>query len=211
MPCLGAHHTCGMPSKFNWREHITVHLGVEGKIVLTLNSGSLERHTQRQTNQTFSMRFDLTSGHLKGMFSVDCCILYTLSTCTVHEITKSDLVQVYWKYEQGNQQSREMPTWFWWQALMWTKHLQAVGIDGMITLRERRCTFNVRLLRFRVNVKTQQCILYSSTLSNKRYDFLEKKKLNVKYIFIFSTTFVWNIFHFKGNSTRYNKYTYVFV
>ena len=48
---------------------------------------------------------------------------------------------------------------------------------------------------------------YFSTLSHKRHDFREKL-LNIKCVLIFSTTFVWKIFHSKMNSARYvHKYT----
>ena len=42
-----------------------------------------------------------------------------------------------------------------------------------------------------------------STLSHKRCSFREKTLLNKMYVFIFSTTFIWNISHSKRNLTRY--------
>jgi hypothetical protein len=44
---------------------------------------------------------------------------------------------------------------------------------------------------------------YFSTLSHERHDF--RKKKNTKCVFIFSTTFVWNISHSEEKWTRYDK------
>jgi hypothetical protein len=41
---------------------------------------------------------------------------------------------------------------------------------------------------------------YFSTLSHKSHDFRKKRLLNIKYVFIYSTTFVSNISHSKNNS-----------
>ena len=47
---------------------------------------------------------------------------------------------------------------------------------------------------------------HSSTLSHKRIDFLEKKVIEHKMcVFIFSTTFVWNIYFSRKKWARYNK------
>jgi hypothetical protein len=50
-------------------------------------------------------------------------------------------------------------------------------------------------------------VQYFSTLSHKRNDFRKKKKklLSTKCVFIFSTTFLWNILHSKKKWTRYDK------
>jgi hypothetical protein len=47
---------------------------------------------------------------------------------------------------------------------------------------------------------------YSSTLSHKRHDFRKKKKVpeHIMWVLIFSTTFVWNIFHSKKKWARYD-------
>jgi len=49
---------------------------------------------------------------------------------------------------------------------------------------------------------------YSPTLTHKRHDFRERKLLNSKSVLILSTTFVWDIFHYKKNSARYDKNVY---
>ena len=45
--------------------------------------------------------------------------------------------------------------------------------------------------------------LHLSMLSHKRKDFRKKKLLSIKCVLIFSTTFVWNISHYKKNWARY--------
>ena len=45
--------------------------------------------------------------------------------------------------------------------------------------------------------------LHFSTLSHKRHDFRKKVTEYKMYIFIFITTFIWNISHYKKNSARY--------
>jgi hypothetical protein len=53
---------------------------------------------------------------------------------------------------------------------------------------------------------------YFSTLSQKQTGFSTKKKLcNIKCVFIFSTTFVWNISHSTNNSSRYHKCILIFM
>jgi hypothetical protein len=53
---------------------------------------------------------------------------------------------------------------------------------------------------------------YFSTLSHKQQDFRKKVTEHRMCVLISSTTFVWNISHFRKNSERYyHKYTYVFT
>ena len=50
---------------------------------------------------------------------------------------------------------------------------------------------------------TRSAVPYSSTLSHKRHDFRENIIGHKKCVLIYSTTFVWNISHYKNNSPRY--------
>jgi hypothetical protein len=46
-------------------------------------------------------------------------------------------------------------------------------------------------------------VLYFSTLAHKRYDFRENLTEHKLCALILSTTFVWNVSHFKKNSAKY--------
>jgi hypothetical protein len=46
-------------------------------------------------------------------------------------------------------------------------------------------------------------VQYFSTLSLKRYDLKKIKFIRLKYVFSFSTNFVWKIYHSKKCSVRY--------
>jgi len=49
------------------------------------------------------------------------------------------------------------------------------------------------------------CGLSDSTLSHKRHDFREKALEHKKCVLIFSTTFFWNMSHFKRRRARYDR------
>jgi hypothetical protein len=53
---------------------------------------------------------------------------------------------------------------------------------------------------------------YFTTFSHKRYDFRKNVIEHKMCVLVFSTTFVWNIFHSEQKWVRYDhKYTYVFI
>ena len=71
-----------------------------------------------------------------------------------------------------------------------------------------------RMHRFILPTVVCPALLYFPTLSDKRHDFLKKKNVTEfkRCTVIFSASFVWNIYQYKKNETRYyHKCTYVFM
>ena len=58
-------------------------------------------------------------------------------------------------------------------------------------------------MRHTVNCGLSRSTILFPTLSHKRYDFRRKVIERKMCVLIFSTNFVWNIFHYKKNSARY--------
>ena len=54
-------------------------------------------------------------------------------------------------------------------------------------------------------VVTYSGLQYLSTLSLNRHDFTKKHFLVTKFVLVFCTNFLWNIFHYKESRTRMNK------